>query len=201
MIRVALPKGRLLEDTLLRFRASGIIVDIPSESRRLSFVDEAGEFQFLMVRAQDVPVYVEYGAADIGVAGLDVLREKKSKVFELADLGIGYCRMVVAGVKDECLSGGVKGLRVATKFPNIAKRHFISKGIRVDVIKLYGSVELAPLLGLADCIVDIVQTGKTLKENGLRVIEEIFESTAFLISNRVSYYTKNRSIKYLLSKI
>ncbi len=200
MITIALPKGRLMDESLELLNRCGIEVSVPS-SRKLFFYDESGNYRFLIVRAQDVATYVEYSAADLGIVGKDVLVESNSDVFELLDLGIGYCRMVVAGRDKGCLSDRKTTVRVATKFVNVAKRFFLKKGINAEVIKLYGSIELAPLLGLSDCIVDIVSTGRTLKENGLNVIEEIFESTAKLVSNKISYYTKHDLIKRFVEKL
>ncbi len=199
-VTIALPKGRLMDETLNIFNRSGIEVEIPT-SRKLFFYDKTNSYRFLIVRAQDVATYVEYNAADIGIVGKDVLTESESNVFELLDLGIGWCKMVVAGKNSMCLQNKKTSVRVATKFVNIAKSFFLKKGINAEIIKLYGSIELAPLLGLADCIVDIVSTGRTLRENGLTVIEEIFESTAILVSNKVSYYVKHEQIKKLLERL
>ncbi len=201
MITLALPKGRLMEESLNLLAKKGINIDRPDGSRKLFFYDTTGRCRFLIVRAQDVATYVEHSAADIGIVGLDTLREQKRDVFELADLGIGYCRMVVAGKDPNCLDEKKRQIKVATKFVNIAQSHFLSKRINAEIIKLYGSIELAPILGIADCIVDIVSTGRTLRENGLEVIEEIFESTAMLIANKSSYYTRHDEIKWLLDKI
>ena len=200
MITIALPKGRLMDESLSLLLSCGIEVEAPS-SRKLFFFDKSRRYKFLIVRAQDVATYVEYAAADLGIVGRDVLVESNSDVFELLDLGIGYCKMVVAGKDKDCLNEKTSTVRVATKFVNTAKDYFLKKGVNAEVIKLYGSIELAPLLGLSDCIVDIVSTGRTLKENGLCVIEEIFESTAILISNKISYYTKHALIKGFLDTL
>ncbi len=200
MITIALPKGRLMDESLKVLSSCGITVEVPS-SRKLFFFDKSNRYRFLIVRAQDVATYVEYNAADLGIVGKDVLTEAKSNVFELLDLGIGYCKMVVAGRDKSCLNEKKTTVRVATKFVNIAKEYFLKKGINAEIIKLYGSIELAPLLGLSDCIVDIVSTGRTLKENGLIVIEEIFESTAILVANKVSFYTKHTPIRELLNSL
>jgi ATP phosphoribosyltransferase len=198
MITIALPKGRLMEETIELFNSKGLKIEMPG-SRKLFFYDKKKNYKFLIVRAQDVATYVEYNAADLGVVGFDVLKEHKSDVFELMDLNIGYCKMVVAGKTKECLKK--RNLRVATKFVNIAKEHFLKKGLNAEIIKLYGSIELAPILGIANCIVDIVSTGRTLKDNGLVVIEEIFESTAMLIANKTSFYTNNMQIKGFLESL
>ncbi len=201
MITVALPKGRLMQETIEILNNRGFEIDIPKHSRKLFFYDVSGEYKFLIVRAQDVATYVEYSAADLGVVGFDVLKEHGSDVFEVADLGIGFCKMVVAGKDKNCFERKNRSVRVATKFVNIAKEHFLKHGINAEIIKLYGSIELAPILGIADCIVDIVSTGRTLKDNGLNIIEEIFTSTAMLISNKASYYTNNRCIKKFIESV
>ncbi len=197
MITVALPKGRLMEESVEILNKKGLNIEIP-QSRKLFFYDREKKYKFLIVRAQDVATYVEYKAADLGIVGLDVLHEHNNDVLELLDLNIGFCTMVVAGKDENCFTGKNRSIRVATKFVNIAKKYFMAKGINAEIIKLYGSIELAPLLGIADCIVDIVSTGRTLKENGLKVIEPIFESTAFIIANKIAYYTKYNQINSLL---
>jgi ATP phosphoribosyltransferase len=201
-IVVALPKGRLFDKTIEIFKYAGLIENqISQKSRKL--ILEEGNFKFLIVRAKDVPTYVENGIADIGVAGDDVLLEQTPDVYKPIDLGIGVCGIVVAGkkgTKDKYLSNYTY-LKIATKYPNITKDFFAKKGVKVHIIELYGSVELAPLMGLADYIVDIVETGRTLRENGLEVIEYIRNSSAKLIVNRISYKTKNDEILNILEKI
>ncbi len=201
-IVVALPKGRLFDQTIEIFKKANLIENnISQKSRKL--VLEEGDFKFLIVRAKDVPTYVENGIADIGVAGDDVLLEQTPDVYRPIDLGIGACGIVVAGkkgTKDRYLSNYTY-LKIATKYPNITKEFFAKKGVKVHIIELYGSVELAPLMGLADYIVDIVETGRTLRENGLEVVEYITNSSAKLIVNRISYKTKNNKILNILEKI
>ncbi len=196
MITIALPKGRLGEDTEeLMIQAGYLDKKLPDDSRKLIF--EAGDLRILLVRAQDVATYVEMGTADIGVVGKDVLAEQQNDVMELIDLGFGYCKMVVAakkGTKKETLFSS-SFVKVASKYTNIAKRFFSHIMVQSEVIKLYGSVELAAVIGMTDCIVDIVSTGGTLRENGLEVVEEIFESTARMICNRASYYQSLNKIK------
>ncbi|MCX7990218.1 MAG: ATP phosphoribosyltransferase, partial [Aquificaceae bacterium] len=186
MLRIALPKGRLFEETLELFLKKGIIDKRFEEGRKLSL--RVGRFEFLLVKPLDVPVYVENGVADLGVVGRDVLLERKPDLYVLCDLGVGYCRIVVAG-KEESREKYYKSsyLKVATKYPRITQDFFLQKGVRCKVVSLSGSVELAPLIGLADYIVDLTQTGRTLKENNLVVIEEIASSTAMLVCNRTSY--------------
>ncbi|WP_124728365.1 ATP phosphoribosyltransferase [Staphylospora marina] len=197
---VAMPKGRLMEETFGLFRAAGLPVPAPDDlsSRRLTVPSPGGEAEFLLVKPSDVSVYVEYGAADLGVAGKDVLLEESRDVYELLDLGVGRCRLSVAG-----RPGWVPGLRsrVATKYPSVARRYFRERGEQVEVITLSGSVELAPAAGLADRIVDIVSTGTTLRENGLTELEIIREITARLIANRASYRMKSREIGHWVDRL
>ncbi|MEA1995842.1 MAG: ATP phosphoribosyltransferase [Campylobacterota bacterium] len=193
---VALSKGRLLDEALNIFAKKGIDVQSPQNGRKLYFDGWDGKLRFIIVRAQDVPTYVEYGAADLGIAGYDVLREQNRDLYELINLNMGRCKMIVAG-KNSVISP-LRPLRVATKFPNIAKDFFTKEGINVEIIKLYGSIELAPLFEISDWIVDITSTGRTLKENGLKVIREIFTSTAYLVASKGSYHTKYNEIKELM---
>ncbi len=198
----AFPKGRLFEQTIDIFYKAGILPQkIKPESRKL--ILESEDFKFLLVRAKDVPTYVEYGVADIGVAGDDVLLESEAQVYRPIDLKIGACSIVVAGLPEskDIYNSNPTSIKVATKYPKIAKRFFSEKGIETQIIELYGSIELAPLLGLSDFIVDIVETGRTLKENGLIVIDHIRPSSAKLIVNRVSFKTKNEKISYVLKKL
>ncbi|URA10180.1 ATP phosphoribosyltransferase [Thermospira aquatica] len=190
MITIALPKGRLGEDTEKILLETGIISQgIERDSRRLIF--DVGEgIRAILVRAWDVPTYVEMGTADVGICGKDDLMEHGADVFEVLDLGFGGCTMAVAASqsvsREELL--GRHFLRVATKYPRVARRFFDSLSLQTEILKLYGSVELAAVTGLADCIVDIVSTGATLRENGLHVVERIFDSTARWIVNRKSFY-------------
>jgi ATP phosphoribosyltransferase len=169
-------------------------------SRRLAVEDETGQFRFIFVKPGDVPVYVEHGIADCGVVGRDVLLESEADVLQPLTLGIGRCRMVVAAPSDMPLSD-YRVLRVATKYPRVTARHFGSRGLSVEIIQLSGSVEVAPLLGLADCIVDLVETGRTLRENGLAIVEVIAESTARLVINRASYQLKAEAIAHLIDSL
>ncbi|MDR2429274.1 MAG: ATP phosphoribosyltransferase [Candidatus Margulisbacteria bacterium] len=207
MLTIALSKGYLLPEALKVFRQVGLRVPEANEiSRKLEFTDADQKCRFLIVRPADVPVYVEYGAADLGVAGKDVLIEGRHKITELLDLKYGYCRLVVAARRGAYRKDTLRaGLRVATKFLNSAAEYFQEKlDIDVELIKLYGSVELAPLDGLSDVIVDLVATGKTLQENGLEVVDEIYTSTARLIANRVkakSRYNEMMSLAQRIKKI
>lgn len=189
-LRIALPKGRMMDEALRLFEAMGAVIDPAArDTRRLILPSEDGRFEFLPVKSGDVPVYVETGVADAGVAGMDVLEELQPDVLRPLDLGFGACRLAVAapeGAPYPRLAGG--GIpRVATKYVESARRFFARRGIQVELIRISGSVELAPLLGLSDWIVDLVQTGRTLEENGLVVVETIGSSTARLIVNRASH--------------
>ncbi|MDW8032403.1 MAG: ATP phosphoribosyltransferase [Aquificaceae bacterium] len=199
MLRIALPKGRLFEETLELFLKKGIIDKRFEEGRKLSL--RVGGFEFLLVKPLDVPVYVENGVADLGVVGRDVLLERKPDLYVLCDLGVGYCRIVVAG-KEESREKYYKSsyLKVATKYPRITQDFFLQKGVRCKVVSLSGSVELAPLIGLADYIVDLTQTGRTLKENNLVVIEEIASSTAMLVCNKTSYRNIKEEVLELVKR-
>lgn len=201
-VNVALPKGRLAEDTIELFLKKGItnegVVDF--NSRRLTFYDEKNNIKFMMVRNMDVSTYVEHGAADIGVVGKDILLESGSDVYEYLDLGFGYCRLCVAGIKESDLSYR-HDMIVATKYPSLTKNFFAGKGVFVETIKLYGSIELSPIVGLSDFIVDLVSTGQTLKKNGLTEVETILESTARLIGNKSMAKVKYQRIKEIIDTV
>lgn len=187
MLNIALPKGRLGETVYDLFERAGF--DCPSireKSRKLIFENEKTGVRFFWVKPSDVAIYVERGAADLGVAGKDIILEYSPDVYELLDLGLGKCRMAVAAKKD-FHDDNTKTLRVATKFPNVASTYYEGIGRDIDVIKLNGSIELAPILGLSDVIVDIVETGTTLRENDLEVKAEIFPISARLIANKSSF--------------
>ena len=157
--------------------------------------------RFLFVKDMDVPTYVEYGVADCGIAGRDVLLETGSDVYEPLDLGFGRCRLVVARPRGGGRSARSSSLRVATKYPRVAAAHFLERGVSVEVVRLAGSVELAPALGLADCIVDVVETGRTLAENGLEAVEDVAASSARLIVNRASYHARRDEVAALLARL
>ncbi len=201
MINVALPKGRLGEQVYHIFAAAGYpCPSIQEENRKLVFENEAAGVRYFWVKPSDVAIYVERAAADIGVAGKDILLEYQPEVYELADLGVGKCRMCVAGRKG-VRESRVQTLRVATKFPKIAKSYYRAQSRDIDIIKLHGSIELAPLLGLSDVIVDIVETGTTLRENDLEVRETIVPISARLITNKVSYKFKHQEITRLCQQV
>ncbi len=201
MLNVALPKGRLGEKVYAMFEAAGFpCPSIREESRKLIFENEAAGVRYFWVKPSDVAIYVERGAADVGVAGKDILLEYEPEVYELLDLGVGKCRMAVAapkGFRDDARYT----LRVATKFSRIAKDYYASVGRDIDVIHLNGSIELAPILGLSDVIVDIVETGTTLRENDLEVVETIVPISARLIANKASFKFKTEQIERLTREL
>lgn len=197
-INIALAKGRLAEKTFELFKGLGIeFEDYSKQTRKLIFINEEEKIRVVFVKAGDVPIYVEQGAADIGVAGKDSILEAESKLYEIMDLGFGKCKFAVAALKDFKPIIGKK-LKVATKYPNVARNYYIAKGMPIEIIKLTGSVELAPLMGLSDVIVDLVETGKTLKENGLVVLDDICDISARLIVNKVSFKTKSKGIEKII---
>ena len=201
MLDIALPKGRLGEKVYAMFALAGFpCPSILEENRKLVFENEEKGVRYFWVKPSDVAVYVERGAADVGVAGKDILLEHAPDVYELLDLKTGVCRMAVAAPK-EFRDDPRRKLRVATKFDRIAGEYYASLGRDIDVIHLNGSIELAPILGLSDVIVDIVESGKTLRENNLKVIEEICPVSARLIANRASYLFKNDVINQIMQKM
>lgn len=200
MINVALPKGRLGEKVYKMFEDAGYGCPDIFEGRKLVFENRDAGVRYFWVKPSDVPIYVERGAADIGACGKDILLEYSPNVYELRDLGIGKCRMVVASPKD-FTDDSEYPLRVATKFVNIAQDHYASVGRDIDIIKLNGSIEIAPILGLSDVIVDLVETGTTLKENNLVVYEEIMNISARLIANKSGYNFKSTAINRLLERL
>jgi len=201
MIRVALPKGRLGESVYKLFAEIGYgCPEILENSRKLIFENEESGICYFWVKPSDVAIYVEHGAADVGIAGLDIILEQEPDVFELLDLGFGKCRMAVAGKKGSLLKTG-KTLQVATKFPNIAKKYYAEQSREIEIIKLNGSIELAPIVQLSDVIVDIVETGKTLRENELEILEEITEISARLIVNKTAFRFKTQEIERMCEKL
>ncbi|RKZ98640.1 MAG: ATP phosphoribosyltransferase [Gammaproteobacteria bacterium] len=200
-LTIALSKGRIFKETLpLLAHADIYPVDDPDKSRKLILDTNHDNIKLVIIRATDVPTYVQYGAADVGVAGKDVLMEHGGEgLYEPLDLHIAKCRLMTAGpIDDQPITGR---LRVATKFVNTAKRFYAEKGIQVEVIKLYGSMELAPLVGLADRIVDVVDTGNTLKANGLTPLEHIADISSRLIVNKASMKMKHQRVKLLIERI
>ncbi len=201
MLNIALPKGRLGEKVYGMFKAAGFpCPSIEEQNRKLIFENQEVGVRYFWVKPSDVAIYVERGAADIGVAGKDILLEYKPRVYELFDLNVGKCRMAVAapkGFRDDT----TRTLRVATKFSRIARDFYAGQGRDIDIIHLNGSIEIAPILGLSDVIVDIVETGTTLKENDLEVIDTIVPISARLIANTASFKFKNEAIEKLLTQM
>jgi ATP phosphoribosyltransferase len=200
-LTVALPKGRLTDDALTYLAQAGYGIPIGSESSRKLVLDGAdGRLRFVMAKPSDVPIFVEYGAADIGIAGLDVVREAERDVYEPLRLPFGFCRLVVAGKvgRPDRPLRLERSPRVATKFPRLTEGFFRKRGLAPEIIVMSGSVELAPIVGLADLIVDLVQTGVTLQQNGLIELQTILESQAVLLANRASYRLRATEVRELI---
>ncbi len=201
MLNIALPKGRLGDKVYELFASIGYdCSEIYSDNRKLVFENESNGVRYLLVKPSDVAIYIAHGAADIGVVGKDILEEGNFDIYELLDLNLGKCNMCVAA-PNNYTEDFDRPLRVATKFVNIAKNYYISLNREIEIIKLNGSIEIAPLLGLSDVIVDIVESGKTLKENNLRVYEQIMPISARLIANKSSYKFKGDDIDALMEKL
>ena len=201
MLNIALPKGRLGDKVYKLFAQVDYgCPELCEDNRKLVFENKENGVRYMLVKPSDVAIYVEKGAVDIGVVGRDVLLESEADVYELLDLGFGKCRLAVAGKKDFVEDKSLP-LRVATKYPNVTQAYYSSKSRQIDIIKLNGSIELAPILGLSDVIVDIVETGTTLKENGLEVFETVEESSARLIANKSSYQFKKEEIERAVSRL
>jgi len=204
MLTIAISKGRLQDETLALFARAGLEADgAELNSRRLIVSAIGARCRFVFVKPADVPTYVEYGVADAGVCGRDVLLEARAEVHEPLDLGLGRCRIAVAGRREVVGEDYnlLATVRVATKYPRVTADYFHERGIPIEVVTLAGSVELAPLLGLSDRIVDLVETGRTLRENGLEVIDVITESTARLIVNRASFHLKRSEVSGLVTAL
>jgi ATP phosphoribosyltransferase len=197
-LTIALSKGKLLAGSESLLRRVGL--PFPDDPGRRLVVEMDG-LRFLFVKDMDVPTYVEYGVADCGIAGRDVLLELGSDVYEPLDLGFGRCRLVVARPRGQEREARSSTLRVATKYPRVSSAHFLERGVSVEVVRLAGSVELAPGLGLSDCIVDVVETGRTLEENGLEPVEEVAASSARFIVNRASYHARRDDVARLLTTL
>ncbi len=200
-ITIALSKGRIFEETMPLLKAAGIeAIDDPETSRKLILDTNCDDVKLVIIRATDVPTYVQYGAADLGVTGKDVLMEHGGEgLYELLDLNIARCKLMTAGFADQPLPKGQ--LKVATKFVNCTRKYFAEQGRQVEIIKLYGSMELAPIVGLADIIVDVVQTGSTLKANGLVPLEHMAEISSRMIVNKASMKMKHEKLQLLLKQV
>jgi ATP phosphoribosyltransferase len=202
-ITIAVPKGRVLKSLSKRFQRAGVDPDVLlSDDRRLVRATPDGSVRFLLLKPDDVPTYVEYGAADLGVVGRDVLSEREYDLYVPLDLGIGICKMAVAGLAGRAPTGSeLRPLRVATKFVNIASRYYREQGRQVEIIYVGGSVELAPITGLSDVIVDLVETGETLRQNGLEVFEDICSISSVVIANIAAFKLKRERITALLAAL
>lgn len=200
-LTIAIPKGRLGTQAVEMLKAAGIGESIDEKSRKLVFRDEKRNIGYILLKNSDVITYVENGVADMGIAGKDMIMEEGADIYELYKMNIGRCKMSVAGIKGRKAFGDDTIIKVATKFPETAKKYFGGRGQKVKIIKLNGSVELAPVLGLSDVIVDIVETGNTLKANGLEVFEDICGINAMIISNKISYKFKKEEIKEIIELI
>lgn len=199
-LTVALPKGRVLKAVAPLLQRAGVdVTALLADDRTLVRESAAAGLRFLLLKPDDVPTYVEYGAADLGVCGRDVLMERTADLYRPLDLQVGVCRMVVAGIAGRAAPTGVP--RVATKYPRIAADHFARRGVQADVVYVQGSVELAPIVGLADLIVDLVETGVTLEQNGLEVREEVAKVSSVLVANRASYKLRQDRIKPLIENL
>jgi ATP phosphoribosyltransferase len=202
MIKIALAKGRLGEKGAEFLSKCGVDTDILKEdTRKLVLENKDNIFQFFMVKPTDVPTYVEYGVADIGIVGKDTLIEEDKDIYEMLDLKYGKCKLCIAGFKDRQKQFTSSHLRVATKYENTAKKLYMSRGEDIEIIPLNGSIELAPIIGLSDVILDIVESGNTLRANGLEVLEEIYDISARLVVNKVSLKTKAEEILPLIEKL
>jgi ATP phosphoribosyltransferase len=203
LLTIAIPKGRILEESVELFGNIGIdCSELLGDTRKLIFENNSQRMRYMIVRATDVPTYVEYGCADLGIVGKDTLLEQEKDVYEPLDLKFGFCRMVVAEPAELSRDddpAGWTSIRIATKYPNFTERYFTAKGVQVEIIKLYGSIELAPLVGLSERIVDLVSTGETLRENGLVEVETIAEITTRLIVNRASLKTRHKRITEIIT--
>lgn len=201
-ITIAIPKGRILRDSVALFKKIGIdCEELLSDTRKLIFENQKQKMRYMIVRATDVPTYVEYGCADLGIVGKDTLLEQRKDLYEPLDLKFGYCRLVVAEPAELSRTDDPSSwtnIRIATKYPNVTEKYFAAKGVQVEIVKLYGSIELAPLVGLSERIVDLVSTGETLRQNGLVEVETIADITCRLIVNRGSLKTKHKRISRIL---
>lgn len=200
-LTVAIPKGRLGSQTIDMFKSAGIGETIDEDTRKLIFEDKKRDIKFLLLKNSDIITYVENGVADIGISGKDMIMEKNADIYELYKMNIGRCKMSVAGIKGRKIFKDDTILKVATKFPKIAKKYFDSKGQQIKIIKLNGSIELAPILELSDVIVDLVETGNTLKANGLEIFDDMYDINAMIISNKISYKFRRKEIKEIIEII
>lgn len=200
-IKIALPTGRIQKNAYKALKQARLGDSIEIGSRKLVFKDEKNKIEYISVKPSDVVTYVQNGVADLGIVGKDIILENDNDVYEIFDFGFGKCTFSIAGKENQTIYSKDKSLKVATGFPNITKKYFDSKQQRIEIIKLNGSVELAPLVGLSDVVVDLVETGSTLKANGLQVIEEMFPISVRLICNRISYRFKYDRIEDIVKAL
>lgn len=200
-IRIALTKGRLEKDTVALFERMGLDVDAVKNKGRRLILPVGNEIEVVLAKAADVITYVEHGVCDLGVVGKDTIAESGGRFYEVLDLGFGKCRFAVAAPKDKDIFGGYREITVASKYPTVARRFFERRGMDVRIIKIEGSVELAPLIGLSDCIVDIVETGATLKENGLDIVTDVMPISARVVVNMAAMKLRQEEIDLLVSRM
>ncbi|WP_330671472.1 ATP phosphoribosyltransferase [Anaeromicrobium sp.] len=201
-MRVALTKGRLERESIKIFKSIGIdSKELENKGRKIIFKSDDDTLEFILVKAKDVLTYVEHGAADMGIVGKDTILEETRDFYEVLDLKVGGCRFALASTPEFKLDGSYKRKKIATKYPNVARKYFVDRGEDVEIIRIEGSVEIAPILGLTDAIVDIVQTGRTLKENGLIIIDEICHVSARMIVNKASMKMKKDQISSIIRKL
>lgn len=201
-ISIAITKGRIENEAVKILEKAGLgIADLKNKGRKLVFDDSKEDIKYFLVKANDTVTYVEHGVADLAIVGKDTLLEKRENYYEVLDLGIGKCKFIVATLKDTNLFNSIGHIKIGTKYPKVAKTYFEGKGMDVEVIKIEGSVELAPILGISQGIVDIMETGTTLKENGLVVVDEICDISTRVIVNKSSFKLKRREINNFLEKI
>ncbi|MEN8078744.1 ATP phosphoribosyltransferase [Clostridioides difficile] len=202
MISIALTKGRIEKEAVKILEESGLGIDeLKDKGRRLVFNDTKEEIKYFLVKASDTVTYVEHGVADLAIVGKDTLLEKGDNYYEVLDLGIGKCKFIVATLPNINIFNRIGHIKIGTKYPNVAKKYFESKGMDVEIIKIEGSVELAPILGISEGIVDIMETGTTLKENGLVIVDEICNISARLIVNKSSFKLKRNEINNIINRI
>ena len=202
MISIALTKGRIEKDAVKIFERAGFGIDeLKNKGRKLVFNDTKEEIKYFLVKANDAVTYVEHGVADIAIVGKDTLLEKGENYYEVLDLGIGKCKFIVATLPNVNIFNRIGHIKIGSKYPNVSKRYFEGKGMDVEVIKIEGSVELAPILGISEGIVDIMETGTTLKENGLIVVDEIYDISSRVIVNKSSFKLKRNEINEIIDRI
>jgi len=202
MISIALTKGRIEKDAIKIFEVAGLgVEEIKEKGRKLVFYDTKNEIKYFLVKANDAVTYVEHGAADLAIVGKDTLLEKNENYYEVLDLGIGKCKFIVATLPNVNIFNKIGHIKIGSKYPNVCKSYFEAKGMDVEIIKIEGSVELAPILGISEGIVDIMETGTTLKENGLIVVDEICDISSRVIVNKSSFKMKRNEINEFINKI